>query len=48
MMMLRYQFGAVDAVSGVIFIVGLTSLQYNVTIGLILLGIAVLKQFSGL
>ena len=43
---LRYQIGDLDLISGLIFLSGIFLMTYNVIFGLIIIGIAILKQFS--
>ena len=44
---LRYQIGELDIFAGIIFLIGLMELSNNNSLGLFLLGLALLKQFSG-
>jgi hypothetical protein len=46
-MMIRYQIGSLDLISGILFLVGLNQLKNNPDLGIIIMGLAVLKQFSG-
>jgi hypothetical protein len=43
----RYELGDLDIIAGIFFLVGIVELQYNATVGLLLIGLAILKQFSG-
>jgi len=43
----RINLGKLDLISGIIFLIGLSIIQSNTNWGLIIMGIAVLKQFSG-
>ncbi|MFC1728206.1 hypothetical protein ACFLZ7_01930 [Nanoarchaeota archaeon] len=46
-MITRLQIGALDAISGILFLVGLYLLKTNQGAGLLLIGFSILKQFSG-
>ena len=44
---IRYEWGSLDLVSAGLFLVGLYLAQSNSPIGWLLMGIGILKQFSG-
>ena len=43
----RIPIGNLDLISGIIFLVGLTLIDSNPSLGLVVMGLAILKQFSG-
>ena len=46
-MKFRWAIGDLDVASGILFLVGIFVVTYDSKTGLILMGIAILKQFSG-
>ena len=43
----RYLIGELDVFSGILFIIGLIELKDNPAAGIFLMGLGLLKQFSG-